>query len=113
MIQVLVKKELIAQIRKAGNADGLWREDVRLLRDKVLRAVVLTNGKAGDICPNRRKRICRRPGAEHVTEIQRIRAGEIMIHAQAELVVVLAQSLRGSKSISSNVWKREKRQDFR
>src|SRR5208283_2894582 len=112
MIQVLVEQERIAEEGKARDADGAGRKDVRLLRDKVLCAVILSHWKAGDICPYRRKRIRCRSSAEHVAEIQRVGTGKIMIHAQSKLVVILAQGLRGDETIGSNVRQREKRQDI-
>ena len=101
------------EIRKARDADDVGRKDVRLLRDKILRAIILAHGKARDIRAHRRKRIRRRAAAEHVAEIQSVGAGKIMIEAHAELVVVLAQSLRGDESVFAGVWQRKKRQDIR
>lgn len=90
MIQMFVQQKSIAEIRKACDADGGRREDVRLLRDKVLSAVILSHREARHVRPDRRKRIYCRSGAEHVAKIQCIRVGKVMIHAHAELVVILA-----------------------
>ena len=90
MIQVLVEQESIAQKGKARDSDGGWRKDVRLLRDEILRPVILAHRKAGNIGADRRKRVRRRAGAEHVAEIQSVGTGKIMIQAHSELVVILA-----------------------
>ena len=111
MIQMLVKKELIAQIRKARDADCRWRKDVRLLGDKILPPIVLAYGKAGNVGSYWRERVGRRTRAVHVAEIQRVRKGKIMIQAQSELVIILAQGLRASKSIRPVVRLWEEGQD--
>src|SRR6266567_651649 len=54
---MLVKKELIAQIRKTRDGDGRWRKDVRLLSDKVLPPIILAHRKARNIGAYWRKRI--------------------------------------------------------
>ncbi len=90
MIQVLVKQERIAEIRKARDPDGGWRKDVRLLSDEVLRSVILAHRETGNIGAHRRKGIRSRATAVHVAEIQGVCPGKIMIQAQAELVVILA-----------------------
>src|SRR6266403_4545230 len=103
---MLVKKELIAQIRKARDGDGRWRKDVSLLRDKILPPIVLAHRKAGYIRAYGRKRVRRRTTAIHVAEIQRVRVGQIMIQAHSELVIILAQGLRGDEAIWPVVWQR-------
>src|SRR5580658_6279146 len=113
VIQVLVQQERIPQKGKARHADGGGRKDVRLLRHEILRAVILSHRKAGNIRSHRRKRIRSRAAAVHVTEIKRVTAGKIMVQPQSELVVILDQRLRGDESIFSNIGKREKRQDIR
>src|SRR6202041_3890988 len=45
VIQVLVRQERIAEIRKRSDADGGGRKDMRLLCDKVLCAVILAHWK--------------------------------------------------------------------
>src|ERR1700674_1533153 len=108
---MLVKKELIAQIRKARDADGSWRKDVSLLGDKVLPSIVLAHRKAGNVGANGRERIGRGTSTVHVAEIQRVRMGKIMIQAQPELVIILAEGLRASKSIRPVVRLWEEGQD--
>src|SRR5437899_11267819 len=108
---MLVKKELIAQIRKTRDGDGRWRKDVGLLSDKVLPPIVLAHRKAGNIGPYWRKRVGRRTSAVHVAEIQGVRMGKIMIQAQSELVIILGQGLGGSESICAVVWLWKEGQD--
>src|SRR5271156_6311644 len=111
VIQVLVELKRIPQIRKARDADYRWRKDVRLLRDKILGAVILAHRKARNIGAHRRKRIGGWTGAEHVAKIESVGTGKIVIEAQSELIVVLAESLRGDVSVFADVGQREKRQD--
>ena len=113
MIQVLVEQERIAEKRKTGDPDGVGRKDVRLLRDKVLRSVILAHRETGDIGAHRRKGICGRTTAIHVAEIQGVCPGKIMIEPQTELVVIGAQGLRGDESIFPFVRQRKKGQDIR
>src|ERR1700722_9129392 len=107
---MLVQQELIPQERKARNPDEFWRKDMRLLRHKILRPIIFAHGKSGYIGAHRRQRIGRRPASVHVTKIQRIGVGKIVIQAQSELIVILHQSLRIDKSIRSMIRQREKRQ---
>ncbi len=81
------------------------------LRDKILRTVILAHRKARNIGAHRRKRIGGWTGAEHVAEIESVGMGKIVIEAQSELIVVLAESLRGDVSVFADVRQREKRQD--
>src|SRR5882762_6452670 len=104
---MLVKQELIAQIRKARDADGRWRKDVGLLDDKVLPSIVLAHRKAGNVGAYWRKRVGGRTSAVHVAEIQRVRMGKIMIQAQSELVIILAKRPRGYECIQAAVWLRK------
>src|ERR1700734_4486412 len=109
MIQVFVEQESIAQEGKAGDADSGRGEDMRLLRDGILRPVVLSHGKTRNIGSDRRKRIRRGAGAEHVAKIQSVGTGKIMIQAHSELVIILDKSLRGVDPILSLIRQREKR----
>src|SRR3984957_14658522 len=111
MIQVLVQQKRVPQKRRARHADGIGGKDVSFLPDKVLRAIILAHWKAGHVGPHRRKRIGRWPAAVHITEIQRVGAGKIMIEAHDELVVILAQGLGSDESIGAGVGQREKRKD--
>src|ERR1700689_2379622 len=108
---MLVEQKCIAQIGKPPDGDGVRREDVGLLRDKVLRPVVLAHRKAGDIRSYRRKRICRWAAAIHVAEIESIGARKIMVHADAVLIIIFYQGLRRDESIFALVRQREKGQD--
>src|SRR5580698_1074042 len=112
MIQVLVKQERVAEIRESCDPDGGWRKDMSLLRDEVLRPVILTHREPGNVSSHRRKRIRRWTTAIHVTEIQSVGMREIVIEPQSELIVVLAEGLGRDESVFSYVWQREKRQDI-
>src|ERR1700675_4762106 len=113
MVQVLVQKEYIAQEGKASDADGGWRKNVCLLRDKVLRPVVFSHGEPWDIGAHRRERICRRAAAVHVPEIQVVCCGQIMIQSDSELVVILDEGLSGDESIRPRLWQGKERQHIR
>src|ERR1700675_2401277 len=110
MVQVLVQKEYIAQEGKASDADGGWRKNVCLLRDKVLRPVVFSHGEPWDIGAHRRERICRRAAAVHVPEIEVVCCGQIMIQTDSELVVILDERLSGDESIRPRLRQGKKRQ---
>src|SRR5271165_3569850 len=82
------------------------------LRHKVLGAIVLPHRETGHIRTCGRKRVRGGAAAVHVTEVESVGTRKIMIQAQSELVVILAEGLRGDESIFSNVGQREKRQDI-
>src|SRR5208282_6858112 len=79
----------------------------------ILCAVILSHRKAGHIRAHRRKRIRRGATAVHITEIESVSAGKIMINTYTELIVILAQGLRGNEAVFPHVWQREKRQNIR
>ena len=81
---------------------------------KILGAIVFVDRKTRNIGARRREWIGRRSGAVHVTEIQGVYRGQIVIESHPELVVGLAQGLGGGKCIEPTVgrWEREKGQNI-
>jgi len=110
VVFMLAKEELVTQERESRDGDQVRREGVCLLRDKVLRALIFAHGKARNASPARREGIDLRELVEHVAKIERVARIEIVIHLDAELVAVIAQSLRGGKEIRPRVGKREEAQ---
>ena len=72
---------------------------MRLLRDKVLRAMIFSHRIAGNACARGRERIEAVHVVEHVTEIQCVRGSEVMINTQPELISIVTTSSRGEKSV--------------
>lgn len=74
---------------------------MRFLRDEILRALVFAYGKAGNVGPGSRERVNRVSLRKHVAEIEDVARGEVVVNAEAELVVGLVESLRGAEAVGS------------
>src|SRR5690242_8858142 len=88
VIHVLVEEESIAEERQSSKGDERWREGMGLGSDKILRAMVFTDGKSGDVGAGSRERVKNNTLAENIAEVQRISGSEVMIETRAELIVV-------------------------
>ena len=75
--------------------------------DKILRAMLFANGKAGNVGAGSGKRIDDIALAEHVAEIERVTRSEVVIQADAELVDCrLGSVLRGDRCVVAEVGQR-------
>jgi len=72
--------------------------------------VFFADGKAGNVGAGGRKRVDYISLAENVAEVQSVTGSEVVIEANAELIVVGGLAERGDKSIAAGVGRRKKRQ---
>src|ERR1041385_3126197 len=88
------------------------RESMRLLRHKVLRAMVLSDRITRNACPRSREWIEAVHVVEHIAEVERIDRREVMVHAQSELVSVISASAGRKKTVGADVWLRKQIQQI-
>ncbi len=93
MIEVLVKKKLVAQKGKARDVYDRRRKRVSQLGDEILGAMVFADREAGNSCARSGQRIEQSAVQEHITEAQSVAGGEIVVDAHSGLVLTVAQYL--------------------
>ena len=111
VIRALTVEKFVAKTRESQDADQVWVECVRFLSDEILRALILAHGKSRHAGAGRGNRIELIALVEHVTEIQGVRLSQVVIEADAELVVVLGDDLRGGEEIGAGVGEREEAEE--
>ena len=97
VIQMLVDQEFIAQEGEAQRSHKRGRKGVRLLRNEILRALILAHGEARNVCSSGGKWIGLATLAEAIAEIHLIMLREVLIEANTELILIRRQSLRADK----------------
>src|SRR5262249_32655702 len=113
VVGTLTVEELVAEIGEARDADEGGTESVGFLRDEILRALVLSNGEARDTGAVSGNRIELVAVVDHVTEIEGIARREVVVKADATLIVVLRDDLRRGEEIGAGVGQREQAEEIR
>ncbi len=88
------EEKFISQIGSAEDTDQAGRESVSFLDDKVLRPLVLADGKARNARPRGCDRTELRSVNDRVTKIEDVGSRQVMVYLYPALVRVLAKHLQ-------------------
>src|SRR5581483_2675955 len=103
MIEVLIEKKFVSQVRDARHSNNARRKRVRVLRNEILCAMVFSHWESRNARSGSREWIKSRFLAEHVAEIQCVGLRQVMVDAHSKLIRIVMQGLRGKESVRRRI----------